>query len=80
MRIIAHQFGLGDVEDPEVYAAQPIYEWEQTEQGKWLKEHSYKQMEWKIAINYDTYGYKVIISAWLEDKDLTYYTLKWSSK
>jgi hypothetical protein len=80
VRIIAHQFGLGDVEDPEVYAAQPIYEWEQTEQGKWLKEHSYKQMEWKIAINYDTYGYKVIISAWLEDKDLTYYTLKWSSK
>ena len=80
MRIIAHQFALGDVEDPEVYAAQPIYEWEQTEQGKWLKEHSYKQMEWKIAINYDTYGYKVIISAWLEDKDLTYYTLKWSSK
>ena len=80
MRIIAHQFGLGDVEDPEVYAAQPIYEWEQTEQGKWLKEHSYKQMEWKIAINYDTYGYKVIISAWLEDKDLTYYTLKWSIK
>ena len=80
MRIIAHQFALGDVEDPEVYAAQPIYEWEQTEQGKWLKEHSYKQMEWKIAINYDTYGYKVIISAWLEDKDLTYYMLKWNNK
>ena len=80
MRIIAHQFGLGDVEDPEVYAAQPIYEWEQTEQGRWLHEHSYKQMEWKIAINYDTYGYKVIISAWLAEKDLTYYMLKWSSK
>jgi hypothetical protein len=25
---------MGDVEDPELYAAQPLYEWQQTEQGQ----------------------------------------------
>ena len=32
--MIFHQFNLGDVEDPDIYAAQPIWEWQQTEKGK----------------------------------------------
>lgn len=32
--ITFHRFNLSDVEDPEIYAAQPIWEWEQTEIGR----------------------------------------------
>jgi hypothetical protein len=38
-KINFHSFGMGDVEDPELYAAQPLYEWQQTEQGQWVMEH-----------------------------------------
>ena len=30
-----HQFRMGDVEDIDIYIAQPIYEWQQTEKGQW---------------------------------------------
>ena len=26
--VVVHEFILGDVEDPDLYAAQPLYEWE----------------------------------------------------
>ena len=72
-----HKFRLGDVEDPEIYAAAPIMEWEKSEKGKWLKEHSKQQMEYIVRPNQDTYGWMVIIFAWLEEQDITYYRLKW---
>jgi hypothetical protein len=31
--MIFHEFTLGDVEDPEIYAAQPLCEWQTTEMG-----------------------------------------------
>jgi hypothetical protein len=37
---------MGDVEDPELYAAAPIIEWEKSEKGQWLHEHSRQQMEY----------------------------------
>ena len=29
---------MGDVEDPEIYCAEPIYQWQQTPAGKWCME------------------------------------------
>ena len=68
---------MGDVEDPELYAAEPIYTWERTEKGQWLHNHSKQQMTYNINMDRDTYGYKCVIHAFLEDQDLTYYQLKW---
>ena len=78
MRILVHRFHLGDVEDPEIYAAEPILEFKQTERGQWLQENSYEQLSYNIYPDYETYGYKVVIHAWLNDQDLTFYNLKWS--
>jgi hypothetical protein len=33
--MILHEFTMGDVEDPYLYAAFPISEWQATEHGKW---------------------------------------------
>lgn len=77
MRIHVHNFLLGDVDDPELYAAEPILKFKKTERGQWLHKHSYKEMTYDIFTDYESYGYRCVIYAWLNDKDLTYYTLKW---
>jgi hypothetical protein len=33
---IVHTFKLSDVDDVDLYAAEPIYNWQQTEVGKWV--------------------------------------------
>jgi len=68
---------MGDVEDPELYAAVPIIEFEKSAKGHWLTENSKQQMEYIVRPNQETYGWMVIIFAWLEEQDLTYYRLKW---
>ena len=78
MKVLVHKFNMGDVEDPELYAAQPIHDFELSEKGQWLKDHSTEQMVFNIEMDYDTYGYKCVIHAWLEEKDLTFYNLKWT--
>ena len=78
LKILVHKIPMGDVEDPELYAAAPILEWEKSSKGRWLHEHSKQQMEYIVRPNQQTYGWDVIIFAWLEEQDLTYYKLKWS--
>lgn len=74
--MIFHQFNLGDVEDPDIYAAQPIWEWQQTEKGKWVMEHG---IELAYIVNPDstTLGYKICITGLLNSEDEVYYTLKY---
>jgi hypothetical protein len=39
-RVKVHEFNLGDVEDPDLYAAEPIMAWQNTEAGQWVMQHS----------------------------------------
>ena len=77
MKYIVHTIEMGDVEDPEIYAAAPIIAFENTDKGRWLMANSYKQLEFTIQPNSRTYGYKISIWSYLNEKDLTYYSLKW---
>jgi len=74
--MIFHQFNLGDVEDPDIYAAQPIWEWQQTEKGKWVMEHG-TDLTYAIHPDVYSYGYKVSITGLLNSEDEVYYTLKY---
>jgi hypothetical protein len=67
---------MGDVEDPEVYAAHPIYEWQQTEKGRWVMEHC-KNPTFHIGQNYAVMGYQVVITGDLSPEDTIYFTLKY---
>ena len=77
MKYIVHTIEMGDVEDPEIYAAAPIIDFEQSEKGRWLMANSYKQLEFTIHPNSRTYGWKVVIWSYLNEQDLTFYSLKW---
>lgn len=74
--ILFHEFTISDVEDPELYAAHPLHEWQQTEKGKWIMEHSIDPT-YSIRPNMETMGYKVVVYGQLRDKDLTYFNLKY---
>ena len=73
---IVYKFNLGDVEDPEIYAAQPIHEWEQSEMGKWVKANSNTVPIWNMSKNFSSYGYCVYIVANLSPEHWTYFHLK----
>ena len=66
---------MGDVDDIEVYASQPIYEWLQTEHGKWVEERC-EDLSWHTLANPATYGYTVILQGSIKDKDATEYYLR----
>ena len=66
---------MGDVEDPEIYLAEPVYQWQQTPEGKFCMEKA-TDLEYHTMIDHMTYGYKVAITGWLCGKHATFYALK----
>lgn len=75
-RVTFKSFTLGDVEDPELFVALPISDWQQTDQGSWVMEHA-SDLTYDISPDITTYGYRVRIHGIINDKDLTYYYLRW---
>lgn len=78
--VCVHEFNLGDVEDVEIYAAAPIWEWQQTEAGCWIMEHAESKPYWVQFMDHMTYGYRVRILARLSDKNQTFWRLKWGGR
>ena len=68
---------MGDVEDPYLYAAFPIGNWQKTEHGQWCMEHAIGEPEFFCRADPNTYGFRVIITGELTEKDITYLKLKW---
>jgi len=77
MKIRVHEFRMSDVEDVDIYAAEPIYNWQQTEQGKWIMDHATAPPTYHIKPNLEYVGYIVTIIADLKEEDMTYFYLRW---
>lgn len=75
-KVHVHTIKLGDVEDPDIYLADPLFKWQQTEKGKWVMENSFPTPSYHQHIDHNTYGYVYYICAYLDKKDYTYYRLK----
>jgi hypothetical protein len=76
--IVVHSFKQGAVEDPVLYAAQPLYEWEQSEAGKWVKEHAVETPRWISQPDQCNDCTNFAILARLTEQDQTYFNLKYS--
>ena len=74
-RYVLHEFRMGDVEDVEIYIAEPIYQWQQTPQGKWCMEKA-TDLEYHTTVDHMTYGYRIAITGYLSGKHATFYALK----
>lgn len=77
-QITFHTFTLGDVDDPDIYAAQPISEWQQTDQGQWVMAHC-RDPKYSIGPDGQSWGHRVRLYGELTDQDATFFTLKWTT-
>jgi hypothetical protein len=75
-KITFHKLSMGDVDDPELYAAQPLYEWQQTDQGQWVMENC-SDPQYIIRPDVNTFGNKIIVYGEIEDQLATEYLLRW---
>jgi hypothetical protein len=74
---LVHTIKMGDVEDPDLFVAQPIYEWQQTEAGKWIMKNSAPAPSWHRHHDIYSYGHIYQIRAYLTHKQLTFWKLKY---
>jgi hypothetical protein len=77
MDVLVHTFKLGDVEDPDIYAAGPIWDWQQSAAGCWVMEHAVEKPYWTRRTDYQSYGYEFKIVARLSEADAVFFKLKY---
>ena len=73
---LVHTIKMADVEDPDLFVAQPIWEWQQTEEGKWIMKHSRPTPSYNSHFDQSTYGHTYVITAYLKPIDYTFWSLK----
>jgi len=76
-QIIVHTFQMGDVEDPDLYAAEPLYAWQKSLPGEWVMENCCDDAPiWHRHADPTSFGYRYTISATFEEKKLTEFYLR----
>ena len=71
-----HEIRMGDVEDPDLYAAEPLWQWQQTEAGRWVMEHAVEAPYWIRSVDHTSYGHRYRIVARLSEPNQTFFNLK----
>jgi len=61
--MVLHTFTMGDVEDPDLYAAEPLWKGEQSEFGQWCMKNAADTPTWHRIADPMTFGYKYQIRA-----------------
>jgi len=78
--VCVHEIRMGDVEDPDLFVADPIWKWEQTEEGRFIMEHAVDQPYWTRNVDPVNYGHVYRIVARLSEKNEMFWQLKWGNK
>lgn len=77
MRVVFHAFVMPYMDDPDVFVAQPIYEWQQTQQGQWVMQNA-QDVSWAKQLDVSTMGHRVVIYGDLEPRLATEYFLRYN--
>jgi hypothetical protein len=77
--IAVYTFTQGDVDDPDLYAAEPLYNWQKSPQGEWVMENSVDPPVWHRMADPASYGHKYIVTATFAEKKLTEYYLRFGN-
>ena len=75
--VIVHTIRMGDVEDPDVFVAQPMHEWMESDAGKFVMEHAVDKPYWHRTVDLYSYGHRYDIVARLSEQNETFWRLKW---
>ena len=75
--VCVHEIRMGDVEDPDLMVADPIWQWQQSDAGQFVMEHAVEKPYWTRGIDYHSYGHVYKIMARLSEQNETFWRLKW---
>jgi hypothetical protein len=78
--VVVHKIRMGDVEDPDLMVAEPIWKWQQTDAGKFVMKNAVPESpKWERYLTDQYIGWTYAIIAELEAKKLAEYFLKWGN-
>ena len=77
---VVHTFNMGDVEDPILYAAEPLIAWQNSDAGKWVMENAIETPMWHRHTDNINWGHTFAVTAKLKARDYSYFLLKWGEK
>lgn len=75
--VCVHEIRMGDVDDPDLMIAEPIWQWQQSEAGRWIMENAVEKPYWTRRVDTWTYGHVYHIVARLSEQNQTFWELKW---
>lgn len=78
--VCVEEIRMADVEDPDLWVADPIYKWQQTEPGKFIMEHAEEQPYWISSVDHVSYGTVYKIMARLSEQNETFWRLLCSNR
>jgi len=76
-RVTVCEFNIGDVEDPDLWAAEPLHKWENSEAGAWVMANAAETPEWHRCLVSGSYSYRYIITAKFSGVKLTEWLLRY---
>lgn len=77
--VCVYEFTVGDVEDPDLIAGEPLWKWQQTEAGAWVMANAVEQPYWMHHHDFNSFGHKYRIMARLSEQNETFWRLKWGT-
>ena len=77
--VVVHTFTMGDVDDPDMYAAEPLWKWQESESGKWVMDNAAESPSWHRVADPYNYGYQYQIRAKLMGPALTEWLLRYGN-
>ena len=78
--VCVHEIKMGDVEDPDIYVAAPIWEWQQTDAGQFVMKHAVGKPYWTQHTDYASYHLVYRSMARLSEQNETFWKLKWGNR
>lgn len=78
--MVIYKFSVGDVDDPDLWIAPVIYEWQESEMGRWVMENAIKTPMWHREHNVATLGYHYAVTADFKPEDEVYFHLRWGDE
>lgn len=75
--VCVHEIRVGDVEDPDIYVAEPIWRWQESDAGKFVMEHAVDKPYWTRTMDLASYGHMYRIMARLSEPNELFWRLRW---
>jgi hypothetical protein len=79
VNITVFDFRLVASVDSEIFVAEPIWKWQQTDSGKWVMENALEPPVWYRSSDANTMTYKIAVMARFTKEMATFFQLKYGN-